>query len=771
MKKLLAGILTAAMLMSMMVFAEETIADIPEALVVSKEIAPVGEEIFSYDAMNVIASTSKDFTLETTANGNKVLKVGKGTKHGVYRENALWIKPGFTVQANIKITYSAGSWPEIMDIGYGGTPYGKIMVADSNGYKLIFEDSAGGNWTSTPLLDDGIINGEWTKLMVKINDTSLDISLQGEDATTTMTVSNYTVPQKWFAFYGGSNAEVFVDNLCLSRVLTNKVEVNNERETLYYQDFEGFASDDESEIKKYFSIFTDKGKTYSGDLVSGYADEGKAFDFLGSYYYLDSLNLPNTYTVEMNIKMDARNSADVWGGTYPEVKINRTDDKNTGKFYFNTGSSGTIPSFVVYNAGDTTWTNRVLNSGKTAMDVMSYPNQWAYLKLDVSPGKLDLYWNDKTAPTYTFTYDKTKARTGGGLSIYASGAKHMIIDNLYISKEKTATAVVEKVAKDNTRYTYLYQDFENLTQGTQDEIQALGYAEIYNFAGKNAEGFTGSDDKAYDFIGNYNMKDLNIEAKSYTLEMNLKLDARKNDGSDTWGASWPDIRLNRYWVSGEYAYKIYFSTASNTTTPYLEKFVNGAKTVLTGVKGNGPEIDLIGNPGKWAYVKIEKTPEAIKLYWNNKTVPSYTWTDTNSFTGGGILLNSSSAKEMTIDNIYISSAETPEYDIKVTTEVAAKEDKSGAIANVTVTNLLDTGLNAGTVYVAAYEGNKLVAANSAPAGQIAGNPKDGSASGSVTVPVELEAVNPENYSYRVFIWDMTTRILKPLYKGIEIPSI
>ena len=54
------------------------------------------------------------------------------------------------------------------------------------------------------------------------------------------------------------------------------------------------------------------------------------------------------------------------------------------------------------------------------------------MKIEKTPGEMNLYWNNTEKPSFTFTMADDVA-SGGGIAIESSQNSKMIIDNLYIS--------------------------------------------------------------------------------------------------------------------------------------------------------------------------------------------------------------------------------------------------------------------------------------------------------------------------------------------------
>ena len=319
-----------------------------------------------------------------------------------------------------------------------------------------------------------------------------------------------------------------------------------------------------------------------------------------------------------------------------------------------------------------------------------FTGQWVKLTVEMNENNVKIYLDEELmleTGEYTLADSWLAFKTfAGGSTIY--------LDNLLITRQAVPDEI-PTVEKDTSRYTVLWQDFENLQTGTMDELINLGYGEvdsqggttIFDFNGSVTTGFQDAG-KGFDFLGNYLLADLKLE-EEYTIEMNMKLDPTVEG---EYGKSWPELRFNRYYAGAEYGYKLYFNTTSSSSLPSLVKYVGGKEEWPVRTQEQGT-LDLVGCTGSWAYLKIEKTANEVALFWNDKETPCYTWKDSEPLFGGGIRINNAKASQMVIDNLYISTTEAPAQPISITgslsCEYSSEADSSMVTAKIQITNSLD----------------------------------------------------------------------------------
>lgn len=480
-------------------------------------------------------------------------------------------------------------------------------------------------------------------------------------------------------------------------------------------------------------------------------------------YGANSIWLGNV-TIQANLKVDYVNEK------WTEImNIGYRNENQRGKImlYQNAGKTISKVYFATVGQQSNLWTSKDIPA-----DHNIFKGEWVKLKVELNAPDVSIYLDDelliKTAG-YTLADSWLAFKTFvGGSTIY--------IDNLLVSRKRNVPDVIPTVQKDPEKYTVLYQDFENLKQGTMDEMLDMGYGEtgsdgntsIYNFNGSIADGFDGG--QAYNFLGNYLLPMLDMK-DTYTIEMNIKLDPRVGGA---YSKSWPEFRFNRYYAGAEYGYKLYFNVSDTTATPSLYKINAGKETWIGKVQGEGT-LDMVECTGCWSYLKIEKTPDSIKLYWNSKDKPCYTWADSSPIVSGGLRINSSTAEEMIIDNLYISTPYFPSKrftaDAKAKCAYSEETDTSVISTTVTASTELETAVDVGGAIVAAYDNdNRLVGVGIEPFGILPPNPRNGSSAEITEKQITFNVPgNGSQYKYKAFLWDMES--LCPNYSIIDMPSI
>ncbi len=521
--------------------------------------------------------------------------------------------------------------------------------------------------------------------------------------------------------------------------------VPQNHETLFLQDF-----DENYDSAKWKATWTDASSTVP-EIVS--ENGNNVYKIYPKNNVTMLYAAPSVCTVTADIKLDYTTGAwtQILDIGYEAAGSDNHYALNAVKQDADTYRNGKLILNNIGSPGKKPWVTKELSEGNKL-----FSGKWVTLSAELADtfvkiyidGELMIEWNE---------FNKPNKYIG-----FRSSGSTLYLDNVSVSKEKI---VASEVSKDSSRYTILYQDFENLSDGGKDEINSMGYEVFSNFAGAADEGFEGNG-KGYNFIGTYNTADLKLPSE-YTIEMNIKLE--RPEGK----SSYPAIKFNRTYPDSEQTNKFYFNADGSTAVPSYVR-IDGAQTKYSVRTPGDAPFDLYAWEGKWAYMKIEKTPGEMKFYWNNTEKPSFTFTMADDVaSGGGIAIESSQNSKMIIDNLYISAPSFPKYSVTAQASAKSVYDINSGTSEVTVdayiTNVTETDIDYATVIAAAYDGDRLAGTGVVSAGNIPANAKNGTA----YTPVEKQisfTVNGDGskYSYKVFVWNMDG--FAPIIKNLDIAA-
>lgn len=435
-----------------------------------------------------------------------------------------------------------------------------------------------------------------------------------------------------------------------------------------------------------------------------------------------------------------------WGDDYAKIMLYH-DPQNT---------SGEVIYEQIYKANGQTqssnWTTVTIENFDEV-----FRNQWNYWQFVMYEDKIVVYLNDTETPLMVCNYYNPNG-IAGALG-FENGNANLYMDNFLVVKKDYTNAPVPEIPDD--RKVLYWQDFEDY----QMEPEDLGgcykldiWNEIWSFGGSVVnDGYgTGSENGAYNFKGEYISKDL--ELFDFCMEFNIKIDAP--------AAAWPEFSWNRMWTTAESKYKSYFDTSAGILT--LLKVVNGAEDWDTLQMAPGPGIMNVKEMNdKWAYMKIERVSNVIKIYYNDKENPCLIVTDPGAtINSGGIKIADGGANKMYIDNLLISvpkkgpDFEIAEHEFQFTEETPGK---TTVTANLSVFNRGEDTV-ASAVLLAAYDAESGILCQTAQAdvNEIPVTEEDA----PYAVPVSMTLDGPaEGYSYKVFIWDSLNE-MKPLWESI-----
>lgn len=773
MKKLVSLLLVACMLFTMCVYASATI---PTELV---PVVPRNHTLtllqdFDDNYNSALWAKNWGTGIEVVSDsGSNVMKISPSTaaelKQAIPNEGV--------VEMNVKMDYTTGAWTHIMDLGYdysksSNTAYALTMVKSDtypNGTVILQNTgSSSANLNSTWLRYDfaepnSYFDGEWFNVRAEFAGYFVNIYINDELCIEFKNLggNGKTDCRKKYLGFTSSTSTLYLDNITISTAnAMGKAEVGavptdlipelpENNVAIVNEDFDENYT--ETGWKNVWSA-NDCGVVATGDNNAYYTGVSTEVSFTG-------FTLPANYTVQANIFLNY--TAGSWArpldlgyvnyNTRYNLQLANDEFHPYGKIVFN-------------GVGKTDNTSKYYYLTKAQRD--EFFGKWVKYTAIVEGSNLEIYLND----TKIVEYDKFVNASGFGFN----GARDRVyIDNLLVSKYEIPVQKI-KVEKDPTRNTILFQDFENLESGSAAELNAMGYSEMYKpdgTAGLGGTITTGYDetDKAFNFLGYYLIPDMKL-GNNYTIEMNIKLDYAVTDGKYT--ASYPGIKFNRQFSDAEYANRFYFNVDGTTQVPSFV-VINGKDTIWTTRTAGAAAFNAYEDAGKWCYLKLEKTPNALNFYWNNKEVPAYTFTyEGTSLTGGGFMLNSSKATMMAIDNIYISTTDSVVYPLSATASATSTfnsvEDYSTIAADVDITNLTDKEITDATVIIAAYDDeNKLVGTSVVAAGTIAANSMNGIAYTPVTKNLTFTVDGDGTaYSYKVLLWNINSA--SPKMKAIPI---
>lgn len=408
-----------------------------------------------------------------------------------------------------------------------------------------------------------------------------------------------------------------------------------------------------------------------------------------------------------------------WGSRYLQIKLYTHSDSNSGSIVVLTkDANGTTSEIKGITIEDCT-------------DLLK--DKWVYVEATLDGHNIKFSINNLEIVNTTLTIDPES----GGLGFVPHC--DMYIDNFVmyqINPLYVAPDVIPVPEYDGESYIIMSQDYED----DNTSLSQMGWAEIYGDGGIITDTQINSDEANKVFKtdgGTYITRDLKLGAH-YKIEFNAKIDYTTLD------SCWPEFSWHRSYVEGENRYKIYLGYQGGVQQG-LEKYVNGQSSWI-----DAPTIPYIACDKSWAYFKIERDDNTFKIYFNDKDVPTITFTDESPLSSGGFKI-AGSAATMLIDNLLITTTDAP--NILEASGSYTKEDNT-VICNLDITNNYTYNVTP-TVMIAAYgEDGSLKNVNTTT---VLVNPSgtSGAAPTVTKASVSLEVDDASAYTYKTFIWDMS----------------
>jgi len=348
----------------------------------------------------------------------------------------------------------------------------------------------------------------------------------------------------------------------------------------------------------------------NGNFVGKIAPDKIATLGLGKMWLSD-------FTARMNFKLD------YFSGNWVEVlDIKYKNENEKGKIML--VDTGDNPRLIFQTVGQASnlWYTYNLPADNTV-----FSGEWQFLKVVVKGDKVLIYLNSETEPVIE--------AEGFNISNSAIGFKTfsstLFIDNLILSRAKDLPEIMVK--PDLTGKTVLaHQTFEEGEPSSESGFSG-GVAEFIE------------DENAYSLLSDIITGD--ILGRNYDIEFNLLADYNPNQSFT--------VVCDADEMGNGYRFNFGSDSGGKSTFEFLKITAGGVSfSEVTQETGNGPsnwaDADWI-----WAYFKIEKRNNVIKLYFNNKEKPAYIFTDSNPKDGGVFKIEKGSIGNCAIDNFSVTT--------------------------------------------------------------------------------------------------------------------
>ncbi|MBP3361053.1 MAG: S-layer homology domain-containing protein [Clostridia bacterium] len=323
------------------------------------------------------------------------------------------------------------------------------------------------------------------------------------------------------------------------------------------------------------------------------------------------------FTLRLNLMMDY--APDSWAEV---ADIQYKNENSKGKIMLYQKSDKSISRLYFATVGQA---SNLWYSYDLPADHPAFKGEWFFLKVAVKNDKVNIYLNDESTPVIE----------AEGMTLTKSAlcfkpfATTLYIDNLLITRAKDLPEqTVLPDAEDN--YITAFQDFES---GAPDSESGFADGFIDNAEDENCFRLNGKVETGR-IVGINSMVQFNLLAEYLKEYENFKV--RITDNAD------------EYCIS-------FGRGAGGQSLIDIKKFEGSAdkSDELTIVRGNGP-ANVAEADGIWAYFRIERSGNIIKVFFNDKKNPAYTVTDSNPIGRGSISVDASELSSCCIDNFLVT---------------------------------------------------------------------------------------------------------------------